>query len=94
MSYFSTKEAPGTSCLNGFSRNESCSETACHSGRLSGFQKREVASSSVRLADLDEIERGLRRNLSSCLKREDWQGAINQIEGLARCANARRELLR
>lgn len=47
----------------------------------------------MRVADLREVDRGLRRNLLRCYELEDWQGVRNQIGALEKCRMERRALM-
>ena len=53
----------------------------------------EGVSPAMRVADLREVDRGLRRNLVHCYEREDWQGVRNQIGALEKCRMERRALM-
>jgi len=53
----------------------------------------EGVSPAMRVADLREVDRGLRRNLVHCYEREDWQGVRNQTGALEKCRMERRALM-
>jgi hypothetical protein len=67
--------------------------TRSHGASDWGVSITEGISPARRLADLHELDWGLRRNLVRCYERDDWQGARNQIGALEKCCMAQRALM-